>query len=99
MAYYNRAYRIEDGERIEGSWRHVFIRNGGTYFLTDLRVYADGMIDCWGLVDLATFRQKVASGWVSTTLPQGAEASAHHLARWRFDQPQSSVTPAQLIAE
>ena len=99
MPYLHRTYRIADGERIEGSWRHVFIKNGSTYFLTDLKVYADGMIDCWGLVDFTTFRQKVASGWVATTFSQGAEASAHHLAQWRFDEPQSWVTAQQLIAE
>ncbi len=99
MAYFNRTYQIKDGERIEGSWRHIFIRNGDTYFLTDLKVYADGTIDCWGLLDFATFRQKVASGWVATTFPQDAVASAHHLARWRFDKPRSSITPQELIAE
>src|ERR1044071_3791621 len=38
--------------RIEGTWRTVFINNGGTHYLTDLKIYADGLIDCWGLVDL-----------------------------------------------
>lgn len=98
MAYLNHTYRIMDGERIEGSWRHVFIKNG-TYFLSDLKVYADGMIDCWGLVDLATFRKKVASGWVATSFPQGARASAFHLLNWKFDEPEVWLTPEQLIAE
>jgi len=74
MPYFNRTYRTVDGERIDGSWRHVFIKNGNTNYLTDLKVYADGMIDCWGLVDLATFRQKVAAGWVATSYAQGAPA-------------------------
>jgi hypothetical protein len=43
-----------DGERTEGNSRHVLIKNGGIYFLTELKVYADSMIDCWGLVDRAT---------------------------------------------
>jgi ribA/ribD-fused uncharacterized protein len=99
MPYLNRTYRVMEGERIEGSWRHVFIKNGGSYHLTDLKVYADGMIDCWGLVDLATFRQKVASGWVATAYPQGAHANVFQLASWHFDQPESWVTQEQLIAE
>lgn len=99
MPYLNRTYRIEDGERIEGSWRYIFIKNGDTYFLSALKVYADGMIDCWGLVDFATFQQKVASGWVATTLAQGAQASAHHLAWWRFDEPQVGVSAQQLLDE
>ena len=59
-----------DGERIEGTWRHAFIRNGGTYFLTDLLIYADGMVDCWGLETLEGFAGKLASGWVATDLPE-----------------------------
>src|SRR5690348_8104872 len=99
MPYSNRTYRIVDGERIEGSWRHVFIKNGAFFFLSDLKIYADGMIDCWGLVDLATFREKVASGWVATTFPQGARASVNHLVGWKFDEPEMWLTPDQLIAE
>jgi ribA/ribD-fused uncharacterized protein len=99
MSYFNRTYRIADGERIEGSWRHIFIKNGNTYFLTDLEVYADGMVDCWGLIDFATFQQKVKSGWVATTFAQGVRASVHHLVTWQFDQPASWVSPQDLIAE
>jgi hypothetical protein len=99
MPYLNRTYRIEDGERIEGSWRHIFIKNGDTYHLTELKVYADGMIDCWGLVDFATFQQKVASGWVATTIQQNARASAHHLASWRFNKPSMWLEPQDLLAE
>lgn len=99
MPYLNRTYRVVDGERIEGSWRHIFIKNGNTYFLSALKVYADGIIDCWDLVNFTTFQQKVASGWVATDLPQGAQASAFHLGMWRFDKPFSALTPQQLIAE
>lgn len=99
MPYVNRTYRMVDGERIGGSWRHIFLKNGNTYVLSDLKVYADGMIDCWGLVDLTTFQQKVASGRVATTFPQNAQASAHLLGGWRFDQLWSALTPQQLIAE
>ncbi|MFB7366590.1 DUF7638 domain-containing protein, partial [Streptomyces hydrogenans] len=69
-------YRTVDGVRIPGTWRHVFIRNG-RYFLTDLLIYADGLVDCWGLVTVEEFEEKVRSGWVATTLPDGAGASAH----------------------
>jgi ribA/ribD-fused uncharacterized protein len=65
----------------------VFIRNGGTYYLTDLIIYADGIIDCWGLVPFATFVEKVNSGWVATQIKEGAPANAHHLATWKFAEP------------
>src|SRR2546430_11231138 len=80
MAVNRRTYRVVDGEQIEGTWRPIFIRNGSTYFLTDLLVFADGAINCWDWVDLDGLRAKLASGWVATQLKPGAEVSAHDLA-------------------
>jgi predicted NAD-dependent protein-ADP-ribosyltransferase YbiA (DUF1768 family) len=94
-----KTYRLIDGEQIEGTTRPIFIRNGDAYFLTDLRVFADGVIDCWGLVDLDGLREKLRTGWVATSLPPGARASAHHLASWRFSEPQMWVTAEQLLGE
>jgi len=92
-------HRTADGVRVPGTWRHAFIRNGGTFFLTDLFIYADGLIDCWGLVTIEEFEEKVRSGWVAASLPDGAEADAHELAHWKFSQPRSSLTPDALVAE
>jgi predicted NAD-dependent protein-ADP-ribosyltransferase YbiA (DUF1768 family) len=91
-------YRIVDGARIEGTWRPAFIRNGD-YYLTDLLIYADGKVDCWGLVDIEEFCARVRDGWVATTFPSAARASAHMVASWRMVDPVSSVTGDQLIAE
>lgn len=99
MTRSNRTYRDVDGRRVEGTWRHVFINNGGTYYLTDLKVYADGLIDCWGLVDLDGFRQKLTSGWVATTLPDGGRASGHLLASWTFNSPAFTPTIDDLYGE
>jgi hypothetical protein len=33
---------LDDGEGIEGTFRPAFITNGDTYYLTDLKIYADG---------------------------------------------------------
>ncbi|GGT57506.1 hypothetical protein GCM10010271_71410 [Streptomyces kurssanovii] len=92
-------HRTVDGVRIPGTWRHAFIRNGGTHFLTDLFIYADGLIDCWELVTLEEFQNKLRSGWVATTLPDGAKASAFELASWTFSEPHSYLTPDLLVAE
>lgn len=99
VAIRRRTWRNVDGERIEGTWRHAFIRNGPTYFLTDLLIYADGMVDCWGLVTLEEFAGKLASGWVATDLADGAQASAHHLASWKFAEPRMWLTPEMLLGE
>ncbi|MFF2750033.1 NADAR family protein [Kitasatospora sp. NPDC058048] len=92
-------HRTADGVRIPGTWRHAFIHNGGRYFLTDLFIYADGLIDCWELVTVEEFEEKLRTGWVATTLPEGGEASAHDLADWKFGEPESWLTPELLLAE
>ncbi|MDX3192786.1 NADAR family protein [Streptomyces sp. MN03-5084-2B] len=99
MVVRRRTWRDVDGERIEGTWRHAFVRNGATYFLADLLIYADGMIDCWGLVTLDEFAGKLASGWVATEPAEGARASAHHLAAWTFAEPQAWLTAEMLLGE
>lgn len=92
-------HRTADGVRIPGTWRHAFIRNGGEYFLTDLFIYADGIIDCWELVTVEDFEEKIRTGWVATSLPDGGEASAHDLAGWKFSEPHTWLTPDLLVAE
>ncbi|MFJ3104563.1 NADAR family protein [Streptomyces sp. NPDC086835] len=92
-------HRTADGVRIPGTWRHAFICNGGRFFLTDLFVFADGLVDCWGLVTLDEFEEKLRSGWVATSFPEGADASAHGLADWKFARPYTWVTPELLLAE
>jgi predicted NAD-dependent protein-ADP-ribosyltransferase YbiA (DUF1768 family) len=99
MALSRRTYRVVDGEQIEGTWRPIFIRNGPTYFLTDLLVFADGAINCWDWVDLDGLREKLERGWVATHLEPGSQASAHHLASWRFDEPQMWLTAEELLGE
>jgi predicted NAD-dependent protein-ADP-ribosyltransferase YbiA (DUF1768 family) len=94
-----RISREVDGERVEGITRPVFIRNGGNYFLTDLKIYADGSIYCWEWVDLAGLKAKLASGWVATSFEAGARASVHHLASWRFAEPLSGIKPEWLLGE
>ncbi|WP_327313235.1 NADAR family protein [Streptomyces sp. NBC_01235] len=91
-------YRTADGIRVPGTWRHAFIRNGD-YFLTDLFIYADGLVNCWGLVTLEEFEEKLRQGWVATEFPDGARASAHGLAAWKFGEPRGLLTPELLLAE
>lgn len=99
MAKWSRTWRDVDGETVAGSWRHAFINNGGSYHLTDLLVYADGVIDCWGLVTLEEFRDKLRTGWVATTLEEGAPAFAHEVASWTFADVESWIDADELYAE
>ena len=99
MPKWSRTSRDVDGEDVVGSWRHVFINNGGSYFLTDLTVYADGLVDCWGLITLDEFRDKLRTGWVATSFKEGARASAHEVASWTFTNVQSWVSADELFSE
>lgn len=94
----NRIQRVEDGQRIEGIARPVFIHNF-SYHLTDLLVFADGAINCWDWVDLDGLREKLESGWVVTEVPEGAEISAFELGRWKAAEPKFGLTPEMLLGE
>jgi len=96
---FDKTYRVVDGQRIEGVMRPAFINNGGRYFLTNLRIYADGMVDCWGSCTFDEFADKVRKGWVATVLPDGAQASAHHVGHWTMSEPGGWVDADGLIGE
>ncbi|WP_067812516.1 NADAR family protein [Actinomadura kijaniata] len=94
----DRTYRVVDGERIEGVLRPVFVRNGD-YYLTNMAIFADGAIDCWGWTDLDGLRGKLESGWIATELEPDGRASVHHLASWRFAEPATAVSAEDLLGE
>ena len=81
MDQQRRISRIENGVEIPGTWLNAFIHNG-KYFLTEIRIYKDSKIDCWGLVGLEEFKSKLKSGWVVTSLPEGAETSVSFLVKF-----------------
>ncbi|MEV0648491.1 NADAR family protein [Phytomonospora sp. NPDC050363] len=95
----NRTWREVDGVRVEGTRRPVFVNNGGIHFLTDLEIYADGVIHCSGHLNLDGLATELASGRISVAPPEGARASAHHLAAWTFAAPHSALTPPMLLGE
>ncbi|GAA2706709.1 NADAR family protein [Actinoplanes palleronii] len=101
MTRSRRAYRDADGHRVEGTWRHVFVRNADTYYLADLVIYADGALDTGtgGLTDLTGLAALLRSGRVATTVTDGARASAHHLAQWRFAEATGAIDAGTLLAE
>jgi predicted NAD-dependent protein-ADP-ribosyltransferase YbiA (DUF1768 family) len=101
VSRYRRTYREVAGQRIDGTWRHIFTRNMNMYFLTDLVIYADGAIDCGtgGLTDLDGLAEQLRCGRVAVTLEDGARASAHHLAGWRFAESDSAINAEMLLGE
>jgi hypothetical protein len=98
MAFLDKITRIENGVEIPGTFTHAFIHNGN-YFLTEIKVYKDGMIDCWGLVNFEEFRQKIAQGWVVTTLPNNAEVAVSMLAHFKATEVRAWVKEEEFIKE
>lgn len=67
--------------RVRGRELPAFIYNGRPYF-TRIRVYEDGMCDCWGMADRQLFADKVRSGWVRVAVERGDCIGVHHLGNW-----------------
>lgn len=70
---------------LEGRYVNSIINNGGSYFLIDLPVFEDGVVDCWENVDLQLLKTKIDSGWLSPTAPNKERISKHHLAGWEIE--------------
>jgi len=92
------ADRISRTTVVDGVVTPGFIHNGGTYFFVNLQVFADGLVECWDLLDLRLFREKLRSGWVATAPPAGAQVSVHGLASWTIARPEWQLNVDDLFA-
>lgn len=63
-----KVYREVEGKIIPEAKFQVIVNNFN-YYLVTITVYADGMIDCWGLVSFNTFKEYLATDWVVLDLP------------------------------
>ncbi|GLY03729.1 NADAR family protein [Actinoplanes sp. NBRC 101535] len=100
MTLSNLTYRMIDGERIEGTWRSVFINNGGNYFSTDLLIFADGALRCWGdWTDLDGLRELLDRGRIVTTFKPGADVYAHDLTLWDVEHAAMGTNAEDLLTE
>jgi hypothetical protein len=70
---------IERRRRIEGTKIPAIIHNMQNFFIY-MPVYEDGMIDCWDIVDLDVFEEKLNKKWVVTEVPTQSSISIHGLA-------------------
>jgi hypothetical protein len=99
MGRRSQIYREQEDKQIPGISLQAFIHNGPAYYLTDIMVYRDGMVDCWGLIDLDEFKDKVASSWVVTTLPEGAEVSISLLCGFHATNVNSFIKESEFVKE
>lgn len=93
-----KTYRLVNEEVVKGVSLPVFIYNLN-FHLTDIHIYEDGMIDCWELVDYEGFLQKVKSGWITTSIPDGAMIYAFPLGNIETDKFYPNRTEEDLIKE
>lgn len=91
-------YREENGQIILGKAYPIYIHNLN-YYLAELKIYADGMIDCWEMVDFDEFKHKIESDWVITELPESAEVSVFPLGSFTATDIKNSIKPEELIKE
>jgi len=99
MAFLDKISRTVDGVEIQGKYTYAFIHNFDKYHLTEIKVYQDGMIDCWGLVNFDEFKQKIATGWVVTSLPDNARVSVSLLAHFTVTNVKTWVKEEEFIKE
>lgn len=90
--------KTKDGKIIFGKALSVFIHNMD-FHLVDLKIFQDGKVDCWDLVDFEEFKKKVASGWVQTSIPEGSEVSVFSLGHFKIKDSSTYVKEAELIKE
>ncbi|WP_395739153.1 hypothetical protein [Prosthecobacter sp.] len=99
MASFFKTYRVTpEGERIDGVFAMAFIHND-QYHLTPIRIYRDGMVDCWTWVTFEEFKEKVRSGWVVTQPPPDASVSIWPLASFTATDASYGIEPEQFIRE
>ena len=93
----NPGRRIARIQTIDGLVTPAFIHNG-SFFFDNLQVYADGLVNCWELLDLTLFEEKLESGWVTTSVPDGEGLHVHGLGAWTIDAGLWALTSETLLA-
>ena len=85
--------------RVPGVSLRAFIHNDGAFFLTEVGVYKDGMVDAWGLLTFEQFVANVRSGWVTTELPRHARVSIFPFGDFKLVEGKVGISADDLIAE
>ncbi|MDR0267712.1 MAG: hypothetical protein LBJ26_06320 [Paenibacillus sp.] len=85
-------HKISRQKTVEGTRIPGIIHNM-QYFYNNLDVYEDGMMNCWELVDLEGLKEKLRTGWLVTSIPDGEDISIHGLGNyeiitgsWNYDK-------------
>lgn len=91
---------VYEGEDLKGVFLLAFIHvSDNEYSLTPIYAFADGQIDCWGMVSFEEFKQKVRSGRVVTQLPANATVRVFSLAIFTATNATYVMEPEDFILE
>ena len=74
----SKTFRIVDDQRIEGRIFHA-IRLNHKYFFVKVKVYADGVIECWEHFDQTSFSTYLESGKILLDIPNDTRIYVHGL--------------------
>lgn len=88
--------RISRTKVVDGFVTPAFIHNG-SFFFVNLQVYADGLVNCWELLDLELFKDKLSSGWVKTQVPDGKQVHVHGLGAWTIADGHWPLSPDDMF--
>jgi hypothetical protein len=89
---------LKNGEIVKGIGLPAFIHND-LYHLVTIKVYEDGIIDCWDKVDFEGFVERVLSGWVVTQVPKGSKISRFHSFYGQANGIESYIEEKEFIKE
>ncbi len=93
-------YRIGKNREIVIGQAVMAYRYSFDYHLISIKVYADGLIDCLGLVDVTTFKERVRSGLITTQLSDNTDLSVFLLNTHRLIAfSDNLVQPEDLILQ
>jgi hypothetical protein len=88
--------RMSPLRKIRGRAFSNFICNF-TYSFSMLDVYSDGLVNCWGLVDLPQLRRKAETDWISPQPLVGEPVRFHHLGAALVAEAEWKLTALDLV--
>jgi len=69
------------------------------YHIVDLKIYEDGLIDCWEFVDLPLLREKISKNWIMSSIPDNSDISVFGLGGWKINNGKWLYNKEQLYNE
>lgn len=90
-------YRAKEGELIKGTIINLLVK-GDYYSLVDLKIYADGYMDCLGALDMPKLRRLLDSGKLCWEMPPNERLFIPYISYvWTSDYQKRSKSSDSII--